>query len=72
MIPWREHSVPITIPKSALSCGPGRKAIEELLDDGIREIRERMRECSSHHPLFVTYRRYRRGKNRCKWCGCKL
>lgn len=71
MIPWREHSVPITI-----TFPPIAHAIEYKIRTGINDeidiIRSQMRDCASKHSIFVAYRRYRRGKNRCKYCGCKL
>ncbi len=67
MIPWNTHTVPITMIKTVNVLG-----FPSSLDAAIDEVHEQMRSCSSHHSIFVPYRRYRRGKNRCKYCGCKI
>jgi len=63
MIEPRYVSVPITGSKSPLT---------GEIDAAMEAVRTQMRACSSQHPIFIAYRPYRRGRNRCRFCGCRL
>jgi hypothetical protein len=67
LFPWNHRAVPITMIKTVDVLG-----FSSSLDAALYEVHEEMRVCGSYHSIFVTYRRYRRGKNRCKYCGCKV
>ena len=60
---WTQYSVSIPI-------GSSKKAVnlfQKAFDHNVIELDHNMT-----YGLFYTYRKYRRGKNRCKHCGVKL
>jgi hypothetical protein len=66
MIPWREYAVPITIQRKNTFT-----PLLELMEEVRRQDAEEF-TCRLSHPRWFMYRPYRRGKNRCKYCGCKV
>jgi hypothetical protein len=62
MISWKEHSVPMASQRSNFT-----EMLTEEIEESLRVL-----QCRRNHPIFIIYRRYRRGKHRCKYCGCKL
>jgi len=66
---WKNYSVSITLDAGAINLHRGRWL--DALDKQM-ELTEKVAMCHLSHPFTVDYKRYRRGKNRCKYCGVKL
>ena len=64
---WKEYSASITISRSKDS-----GELLKKLQYKIAETKKRLIDCVLVHPFFLNYRRYKRGKNRCERCGCKI
>ncbi len=63
---WRTYSSSIKIPTDADS------RIIQAIDEKIKRGLECVRHNLNYELFKKPYRRYRRSKNRCKWCGLKI